>query len=71
MNKQQVLEKVKKFVLQWIPSDDIHGYGHTERVFQMCLKIGQRLGANLFVLQLAALLHDIGKYYSFKKYKSC
>ena len=64
MNKQQVLEKVKKFVLQWIPSDDIHGYGHTERVFQMCLKIGQRLGANLFVLQLAALLHDIGRFHN-------
>jgi uncharacterized protein len=64
MNKQEVLEKVKIFVLQWIPKDDIHGYGHTERVFQMCIKIGQELGANLYVLKLAALLHDIGRYHN-------
>jgi uncharacterized protein len=63
MNKKQVLEKVKIFVLQWVPSDDIHGYGHTERVFQMCIKIGQELGANLYVLKLAALLHDVGRYH--------
>lgn len=64
MNKQQVLEKVELFVLQWIPSDDIHGYGHTERVFQMCIKIGEELRVNLYVLKLAALLHDIGRYHN-------
>jgi uncharacterized protein len=62
MNQQELLEKVKNYTLQNIPYDDIHGYGHTERVYQMCLEIGEKMRANLFVLKIAALLHDIGRF---------
>ena len=38
-----------------------HDRDHTERVFRLCLRIGRREKADLGVLKLAALLHDIGR----------
>ncbi len=38
-----------------------HGWDHTERVLALCLHIGRREGADLDVLRLAAVLHDIGR----------
>ena len=38
-----------------------HGWDHTERVRRLCLRIGRKEGADLDVLELAALLHDIGR----------
>jgi uncharacterized protein len=38
-----------------------HGWDHTERVRQLCLRIGRREGADLDILNLAALLHDVGR----------
>ncbi len=38
-----------------------HDWGHTERVYKLCLRIGQKEGGDLEVLKLAALLHDIGR----------
>jgi uncharacterized protein len=38
-----------------------HGWDHTERVLGLCLRIGRKEKADLEVLRLAALLHDIGR----------
>jgi len=38
-----------------------HGWDHTERVYELCLRIGRKEGADLDILRLAALLHDIGR----------
>lgn len=38
-----------------------HGWDHTERVLRLCLRIGKKEKADLGVLKLAALLHDIGR----------
>jgi len=38
-----------------------HDWDHTERVLQLCLRIGRKEKADLDVLRLAALLHDIGR----------
>ncbi len=38
-----------------------HDWDHTERVLRLCLRIGKREKADLDVLRLAALLHDIGR----------
>jgi uncharacterized protein len=43
----------------WYPANDpVHGFDHVLRVMRMAEKIGQELGANLTILQAAALLHD-------------
>jgi uncharacterized protein len=38
-----------------------HSYEHTLRVRQLCLLLGSKEGADLEVLEAAALLHDIGR----------
>jgi len=38
-----------------------HGWDHAERVWRLCRHIGAQEGADLEVLELAALLHDIGR----------
>ncbi len=38
-----------------------HDWDHTQRVLKLSLRIGKREGADLAVLRLAALLHDIGR----------
>jgi uncharacterized protein len=43
-----------------------HDFDHTERVYNLCLKIGEKEGADLEILKLAALLHDIAREAEFK-----
>jgi len=38
-----------------------HDWAHTERVLRLCLRLGRRENADLAVLRLAAVLHDIGR----------
>ncbi|MGA3085838.1 MAG: HD domain-containing protein [Thermodesulfobacteriota bacterium] len=38
-----------------------HGWDHVKRVYELCLKIGKKEKADLTILALAALLHDIGR----------
>ncbi len=38
-----------------------HGWDHTERVYRLCMRIGKKENADLKILALAALLHDIGR----------
>jgi uncharacterized protein len=38
-----------------------HDWGHTERVWALCLRVGKKEKADLGILKLAALLHDIGR----------
>ncbi len=38
-----------------------HDWDHTERVHRLCLRIGRKEKADLRILELAALLHDVGR----------
>ncbi len=38
-----------------------HGWDHTERVLRLALHIGRVEGGDLTIIELAALLHDIGR----------
>ncbi len=38
-----------------------HDWDHTRRVHNLCMKIGKEEGADMEVLKLAAVLHDIGR----------
>lgn len=49
---------VKKLFATTSPS---HDWSHVERVLRLCVRIGKDEGANLKILKLAALLHDVGR----------
>ncbi len=38
-----------------------HGPDHSERVYQLALRLGREMGGDLEILAAAALLHDIGR----------
>lgn len=63
MEKEEIIEKTRKFV-----RDKLHGEGsghdwwHVFRVWQIAKKIGEKENANLFTIELAALLHDIADW---------
>lgn len=61
MSEEEILSFVKKYAFEHSENDDIHGFPHVERVYNLCLQIGRELGANLFLLKIAAYLHDIGR----------
>lgn len=61
MDNQKILSIVKQFAIEKTAKDDIHGFSHVIRVLDLCLDIGKKLGANLHVLEITALLHDIGR----------
>ena len=61
MDKQEILSIVKKFAVDKTAKDDIHGFSHVIRVLNLSLEIGKKLGANLYVLEIAVLLHDVGR----------
>ncbi|WP_010477275.1 HD domain-containing protein [Thermococcus zilligii] len=58
---RQLIESVRNFARSFFERDGTHGFSHVERVFNLCLHIGREEGADLEVLALAALLHDIAR----------
>ena len=62
MINDEILLKVRKFAQDNSDKDDIHGFKHVERVVKISLEIGAALNANLLVIKIAALLHDVGRY---------
>ncbi|MCD6523717.1 MAG: HD domain-containing protein [Thermococcus sp.] len=56
-----LIEKTKDFARHFFEREGTHGFSHVERVFNLCLHIGREEGADLEILALAALLHDIAR----------
>ena len=60
MNREAILKKTKEFVEQSFKgAEGGHDWFHTKRVLENSVHIAREENANLFVVQLAALLHDI------------
>ena len=60
MNQKAIINKTKKFVKQTLQgAEGGHDWFHTKRVLANSIHIAKKENANLFVVQLAALLHDI------------
>ena len=62
MDSNEILSKVRTFAYNNSEKNDIHGFQHVERVLKLSSEIGVVLNANLPVIKIAALLHDVGRY---------
>jgi len=61
MNDDNIILKVRNFARNNSQQDDIHGFSHVERVYDMCIRIGKDLNVNMRILKISALLHDVGR----------
>jgi len=66
MNVDEILSAVRNFAQNNSENDDLHGFKHVERVFNLCVQIGTALNANLLTIKIAALLHDVGRIHEKK-----
>lgn len=61
-------EKIKKEAKRYLTkSKGSHDLEHTERVFNLAIHIGKKEKADLEILEIAAILHDIGRGVQNKK----
>ena len=63
MDREQVLRRTEEFVGEEL-SDDVsgHDWWHVERVRMLARRLAREEGADPFVVELAALLHDIADW---------
>ena len=61
MKENKMLSIVKEFAIKNSEKNDIHGFDHVNRVYQLSSTIGEKLNADLKILKISALLHDIGR----------
>ncbi|PZE19499.1 HD domain-containing protein [Paenibacillus xerothermodurans] len=60
MNKQNILNEAARFVKQMLGNDASgHDWRHIERVARTAHMLARKEGADEFICQLAALLHDV------------
>jgi uncharacterized protein len=61
-NSQERIDRIKKEIKPFFDTaKGSHDWEHTERVYNLCLKLGKKSRVDLEVLKLAAILHDIGR----------
>ncbi len=61
MSDNDFISRVKLFSKSCSEQDDIHGYPHVRRVFKTSIQLGHQLNANMLILKISSLLHDIGR----------
>ncbi|MBI4167924.1 MAG: HD domain-containing protein [Candidatus Aenigmarchaeota archaeon] len=60
MNKDHIIQEIEKRVKEQCSKDTSgHDFSHTNRVRRNAIKIAKIEGGDLFVIELAALLHDV------------
>ncbi len=63
MNKKEIIEKTKDYAKNSMAgAESGHDWWHIYRVWKMAKYIGKREKSDMFVVELAALLHDIGDW---------
>lgn len=63
MDKAEVIQKIASQVKELFQDDSTgHDWWHIYRVWQLAIRIGKQEGADLFIVELGALLHDISDY---------
>jgi uncharacterized protein len=60
MNKTEIIQKTERFIESEFRSEGSgHDWFHVDRVRKMALRIGEPEGCDLFIVEMAALLHDL------------
>ncbi len=62
MNERNVIKKTEKFVKNKMKGDPGHDWSHVNRVRDVALHIGKKEKANLFIVELASILHDVADH---------
>lgn len=61
LNRKEIISAIKKIVKKELKNESSgHDFFHCQRVVDLAVKIGRQEKADLFVLQLAGWLHDLG-----------
>lgn len=59
---KNIFEQIKKEAKEhFLKARGSHDWSHIERVYKLALRIGRKENADLKILKLAAILHDIGR----------
>ena len=67
MDRQEIIKKTEYFVKETLERDSTgHDWWHIHRVRNLSKRIAQHEGVDIFIVELAALLHDIGDYKFFQ-----
>ncbi len=67
MDRQEIIKKTELFVKQTLSKDSTgHDWWHIHRVRNLSKRIARHEDADIFIVELAALLHDIGDYKFFQ-----
>lgn len=60
MKKTEIIQKTEQFIESEFRSEGSgHDWFHVDRVRKMALRIGEQEGCDLFIVEMAALLHDL------------
>ena len=60
MNQDKVILRIKKYLKDYFKDEATgHDWWHSERVWKLSKEIAKKEGGNLFIVELAALLHDV------------
>lgn len=63
MNQKEIIQQTKEYVREKLKGEGSgHDWHHVERVWKNAVYIGEKEGADLYVVQLGALLHDIADW---------
>lgn len=63
MERQEIIQSTAAFVAGEFASEGSgHDWFHIDRVRRMALRIGKTEGGDLFIIEMAALLHDLDDY---------
>lgn len=59
--ESEIIKRAMSYAKKFFKDAGVHGWEHVERVLDISLKIGIQEGADLEVLALSAILHDIAR----------
>jgi uncharacterized protein len=61
---KSTIEDIRTFAMKcFSKATGSHDWDHTQRVYNLCMHIGEVEGADMEVLKIAAYLHDVGRPY--------